>query len=109
MHYCATSVKQNKLLSCTPAVHLEVFQYTSERPNIIVSLCVDKNKKQIYIFQFTDFIPVCLTMSCISYKIPQQSPYTPWQYKCSHSGKKNGCKMSPQWFKNKNKEMSGQI
>lgn len=29
----------------------------------------------------------CFDMSCISYKIPKQSPYTPWQYKCSHNGK----------------------
>lgn len=39
-------------------------------------------------FQFTVHSSV-LTMSCISYKIPKQSPYIPWQYKCSHNGKNN--------------------
>lgn len=60
-----------------------------EKPNTIVSLCLDKKKKKRrtnHSSMYRGHSSV-LTMSCISYKIPKQSPYTPWQYKCSHNGK----------------------
>lgn len=42
-------------------------------------------------------------MSLISYKILKQSPYTPWQYKCSHHEKKcPECEMSLTWYIKKN-------
>lgn len=91
---------KNKLLNYTTTVHhkestiSDNILYAFEKPNTIVSLCLDLKKKEKKkkgeqtTFQFTEFISSVLTMSCISYKIPKQSPYTPWQYKCSHNGKK---------------------
>lgn len=79
--------------------------YASDEPNTIVSLCLDKKKRKkrrrtnhISIYRGHSSV---LTMSCISYKIPKQSPYSPWQYKCSHNGKKNPeCEMK--WYKKSN-------
>lgn len=74
--------------------------YAFEKPNTIVSLCLDKKKKKkrrtnhVSIYRGHSSV---LTMSCISYKIPKQSPYTPWQYK--NKKKHTECEMSPPWCK----------
>jgi len=61
-------------------------------------------------FEFTEVIPVFLTMSCISYKIQKLSPYTPWHYKFHRMEKKKEKKKNPEsvmslkWYKNNHLE-----
>lgn len=105
---CATTV-ENKLLKYTATVHHKEstisynILYAFEKPNTIVSLCLD-NKKKANKPRFN----VQRSFQCFDNVMhfiqnPKQSPYTPWQYKCSHNGKKQHteCEMSPQWCKKK--------
>ena len=60
---CATTV-ENKLLKYTTTVHHKEstisynILYAFEKPNTIVSLCLDKKKGEQTTFQITEVIPV---------------------------------------------------
>lgn len=98
---------QNKLWKYTTTIQESTAFHKILYAFEIVSLCSDLKERQA-ITSMTSIIrshSSVLTMSRISYKIPKQSPYTPWQYKCSHHEKKSPeCEMSLMWYIKKKKK-----
>lgn len=95
---CATTA-ENKLLQYNNTCALKEFLLS--KVNTKVYACKEPVQqlvyaliKKVYKPRFTEVIPV---FDNVMHFIQKQSPYTPWQYKCSHNEKKHiECEMSPQ-------------